>query len=96
MWIQSLDQEDPLESKMASCSSFLSWQISWTQKPVGLQSMGLQRVRQYLATEHTYYIISYLKFTGLKQQFFCLQSVNELLELISTVLNDPIAITHHA
>lgn len=59
------------------CSSFLAWQISWMQEPVGSQSMGLQGVRQYWATEHIYCIISYLKFTSLKQQFFCLQSVNE-------------------
>ena len=26
-------------------SSILAWKISWTEKPGGLQSMGLQRVR---------------------------------------------------
>ena len=28
-WVQSLDQEDPLEKGMAIPSSVLSWRISW-------------------------------------------------------------------
>ena len=43
--IQSLDQEDPLEKEMATCSSILAWKIPGTEEPGGLQSMGLQRVR---------------------------------------------------
>ena len=39
-----LDQEDSLEEEMASHSSILAWEIPWTEKPGGLQSMGLQRV----------------------------------------------------
>ena len=46
MQVQSLDQEDPLEKEMATHSSILAWKIPWTQKPGGLQSMGLQRVGQ--------------------------------------------------
>ena len=34
----SLDQEDPLEKEMATCSSILAWKISWTEEPDGLQS----------------------------------------------------------
>ena len=45
-WIQSLGQEDPLEEEMATHSSILAWRIPWTEEPGGLQSMGLQRVRQ--------------------------------------------------
>ena len=30
---------------MATYSSILAWRILWTEKPGGLQSMGLQRVR---------------------------------------------------
>ena len=44
-WVQSLDQEDPLEKGMATHSSILAWRIPWTEEPGGLQSMGLQRVR---------------------------------------------------
>ena len=43
--VQSLGQEDPLEKEMAAHSSTLAWEIPWTEKPVGLQSMGSQRVR---------------------------------------------------
>ena len=41
-WVQSLGQEDPLEEKMATCSSILAWRIPRTEEPGGLQSMGLQ------------------------------------------------------
>ena len=34
-WIQSLDQEDPLEKGMATHSSILAWRIPWIQEPVG-------------------------------------------------------------
>ena len=43
-WVQSLGQEDPLEKKMATHSSIHAWKIPWTEEPVRLQSMGLQRV----------------------------------------------------
>ena len=43
-WIQSLGRED-LEKGMATHFSVLSWRISWTEEPGGLQSMRLQRVR---------------------------------------------------
>ena len=42
LWV--LGQEDPLEEEMATQSSILAWEIPWTKKPGGLQSMGLQRV----------------------------------------------------
>ena len=44
MWVQSLDQEDPLEEEMAIQSSILAWRIPQTKEPGGLQSMGSQRV----------------------------------------------------
>ena len=40
-WVQSLDQEDPLEKGIATHSSILAWRIPWTGEPGGLQSMGL-------------------------------------------------------
>ena len=43
-WVHSLGQEDPLEKEMATHSSILAWKILWTEKPGGLQPMGLQRV----------------------------------------------------
>ena len=43
MWVQSLGREDLLEKEMAIHSSILAWRIPWTEKPSGLQSMGLQK-----------------------------------------------------
>ena len=48
MWetrVQSLRREDSLEKEMATHSSTHAWKIPWMEKPGGLQSMGLQRVR---------------------------------------------------
>ena len=44
MQVQSLGQEDPLEGCLATHSSILAWRVSWTEKPGGLQAMGLQRL----------------------------------------------------
>ena len=38
------DWENPLEEEMANHSTIIAWEIPWTEEPVGLQSMGLQRV----------------------------------------------------
>ena len=45
--VRSLGQEDPLEKEMETHSNILAWKIPWMEEPGGLQSMGLQRVRQY-------------------------------------------------
>ena len=46
--------EDSLEKKMATHSSILAWEISWTKEPSGLQSMGgHKRVRHNLAAKTT-------------------------------------------
>ena len=37
-WVQSLEQEDPLENGMATYSSILGWTIPWTEEPDGLGS----------------------------------------------------------
>ena len=42
-----------LEEGMATHSCILAWRITWTEELGRLQSMGLQRVRHNLATEHT-------------------------------------------
>ena len=44
--VLSLGLEDPLEREMATHSSILAWGIPWAEEPDGLQSTGLQRVRQ--------------------------------------------------
>ena len=53
-WAQSLSWEDPLEEEMSAYSSILNWNIPWTEKPGGLLSMGSQRVRHDLVTEHAH------------------------------------------
>ena len=40
--LPSLGLEDALEKEMATHSSLLAWEISWTEEPGGLQSMGSQ------------------------------------------------------
>ena len=44
MWVETLGQIDPLEEGIATRCSILAWRIPWTEEPVGLQSIGLQRV----------------------------------------------------
>ena len=51
MWVQSLGQEDPLEEEMATHSSILAWRIQWTEEPVGLKSIGSQRIRYNLVSK---------------------------------------------
>ena len=42
-WLQSLDQEDPLEKEMATYSSILAWEMSRSEEPGWLQSMQSQK-----------------------------------------------------
>ena len=44
-WVQLLGWEDPLEKGLATHSSILTWEITWTEEPGTLQSMGSQRVK---------------------------------------------------
>ena len=44
MWVQSLGREDPVEVEMATHSSIIAWEISWSGEPRGLYSVGSQRV----------------------------------------------------
>ena len=47
MWeteVQSQGRGDPLEKGMATHSSILVWEISWTEEPDGLQPMASQIV----------------------------------------------------
>ena len=36
MWVRSLGWENTLEMEMATHSSILAWEISWTEEPGGL------------------------------------------------------------
>ena len=46
--VRSLGQEDPLEEEMETHSSILAWEIPWTEKLDGLQS-----IESRVATTHT-------------------------------------------
>ena len=54
MWFQPLGWKDPLEKEMATHSSILAWEIPRAEEPGGLESVGSQRVRHNLVTEHTH------------------------------------------
>ena len=43
--VQSLAREDLLEKEMATHSSILAWDMPWTEKPGGLQSIGSQGIQ---------------------------------------------------
>ena len=60
-WVWSLGQEDPLEKKMATHSSILSWRIPWTEEPGRLPSIGSQRVR-YSGATHFHFPRSYTRY----------------------------------
>ena len=48
-WVWSLGGEDTLEEGMATHSSILAWRIPWTEKPGGLQFVGLQKIQTKLS-----------------------------------------------
>ena len=35
-WVRSLHKEDPLEKGMATHSSIIAWEITWTEEPGGV------------------------------------------------------------
>ena len=41
--VRSLGQQDPQEKEMATFSSILAWEISWTEESGELQPIGLQK-----------------------------------------------------
>ena len=53
--------ERSLEKEMATHANTFVWEIPWTEELGGLQSMGSQRVRHDLATEHEHMLFSSYK-----------------------------------
>ena len=45
-WVQSLGWEGALEKRMDTHTSILAWRIPWREKPGGIQSLGLHRLRK--------------------------------------------------
>ena len=70
-----------LEEEMATHSSILAWKIPWTEEPGGLQSMGLQRVRHNLATEHSRLQVTQHKHTSSNHNKF----YSSLLTLVQSL-----------
>ena len=52
MWVWFLGQEDPLEEKMITHSSFLDWRIPWMRSLAGYSPWGHKRVEHDLVTKH--------------------------------------------
>ena len=46
--IPSLGWENLLEKELATLSSTLPWEISWTEEPGGLRSMGVTKSQKQL------------------------------------------------
>ena len=77
--VYSLGLAYPLEEEIKTHSSILAWEITWTEEPGGLWSMGSQRVAGNLATEQQLYMPSNLEnsavVTGLEKISFKERSV---------------------
>ena len=43
-WVRSRGWEDPLQKKMAICSSIVAWKMPWAEEPGRFRSMGSQMV----------------------------------------------------
>ena len=48
-----LGWEDPLEEEIATHSSILAWEISWTEKPGGYSSWGHKEIQPKQLSVHT-------------------------------------------
>ena len=73
--VGSMGWKDPLEKEMVTHSSILAWEISWTEEPGRLQSMGLQRDGHGLVTEHAHIIFilklhNNVNFVVLKRRYY--------------------------
>ena len=40
-WVLSLGWDDPVEKEMATCSSFLAWDIPWTEEHGGCKGLDM-------------------------------------------------------
>ena len=75
MQVQSLGQEDPLEEGSNPLQSSC-WRIPWTEEPGGLQSIGLQRVRQDWLSMHAQAMICFLNWYQLYEDYSLIWFVN--------------------
>ena len=82
--VQSLGWGDPLEKGMATHSSILTWRISWTEEPGGLQSIGLQRVRRDWVNDTFHFLINWMwqKWWGITSKIRLSKTVASILEAL--------------
>ena len=86
--LPSLDQEDPLEKEMATHSSILAWEISWTEEPCGLQSTGSPRAGDDWATKQWQRLYQCLREgKHLSMPACCLTSQRVAFEICSPSVN---------
>ena len=53
VWVWSLGREDPVEKEMATLTSILAWEITWTEEPGRLQFMGSQKSQPWFSNSTT-------------------------------------------
>ena len=58
-------EEDPLEKRMATHSSILSWRVPWTEEPGGLQSAGHKQLDTVEQLTRTHFLDT-ISFDSLK------------------------------
>ena len=78
--VRPLGQEDPLKKGMATHSSILAWRTSWTEEPVRLQSMGLQRAGHNWVTNTSYSDIT-SSWLYLQWAYFHIRSCSDALRV---------------
>ena len=64
MWVQSLNQQDPLEKEIATHSCILAWEIPWTEELVGYSLWGYKRVRLTDGTTENYVLYLVIIYSG--------------------------------
>ena len=85
-WVWSPGGEDPLEKEMATHSSILTWRISWTEVPGGLQFMGSQRVRPDWVTNTGVFLLGFIMYGTLCGSWTWLAISFSILGKFSTII----------
>ena len=86
MWVWSLCQGDPLEKEIATCSSILSWKISWTQEP------GPWGCKELVMTEHTHtHTNAYAYMCTFFYMYVCTKSLQLCPTFVTLVCRAPLS-----
>ena len=82
-WVQSQDQEEPLEKAWQLTPVFLPGDSPWPKEPGGLQPMGSQRVRHDLSDFHFHSLKKITNLAHFCSSLLCFQGLLVLLWLSS-------------